>query len=70
MARCLALLGMVATHVLIARGPDGDLALPQAIAGGRAAALFAATGALLVGIAARYEQSGVLRFRGAYGRFR
>ena len=41
MARCLALLGMVATHVLIARGPDGDLALPQAIAGGRAAALFA-----------------------------
>ena len=40
-ARCLALLGMVATHVLIARGPDGDLALPQAIAGGRAAALFA-----------------------------
>ena len=32
---------MVATHVLIARGPDGDLALPQAIAGGRAAALFA-----------------------------
>ena len=41
MARCLALLGMVATHVLFARGPDGDLALPQAIAGGRAAALFA-----------------------------
>ena len=35
-ARCLALLGMVATHVLLARGPDGDLALPQAIAGGRA----------------------------------
>ncbi len=41
MARCLALLGMVATHVLIARGPGGDLALPQEIAGGRAAALFA-----------------------------
>jgi uncharacterized membrane protein len=40
-ARCLALLGMVATHVLTPRGPDGDLALPQAIAGGRAAALFA-----------------------------
>jgi uncharacterized membrane protein len=40
-ARCLALLGMVATHVLIARGPGGDLALPQEIAGGRAAALFA-----------------------------
>jgi uncharacterized membrane protein len=40
-ARCLALLGMVATHVLQARGPDGGLNLPQAIAGGRAAALFA-----------------------------
>ncbi|HET8959284.1 heparan-alpha-glucosaminide N-acetyltransferase domain-containing protein [Nocardioides sp.] len=40
-ARCLALLGMVATHVFLPRGPDGDLALPQAIAGGRSAALFA-----------------------------
>ena len=40
-ARCLALLGMVATHVLIDRGPDGDLTLSHAIAGGRAAALFA-----------------------------
>ena len=40
-ARCVALLGMVATHVLLARGPDGDLSLPQAVAGGRAAAVFA-----------------------------
>lgn len=32
---------MVATHVFLPRGPDGDLALPQAIAGGRSAALFA-----------------------------
>ena len=40
-ARCLALLGMVATHVLDARDPDGSLSLSQAVAGGRAAALFA-----------------------------
>jgi uncharacterized membrane protein len=40
-ARCLALLGMVATHVLLDRGPDGGLTVSHAIAGGRAAALFA-----------------------------
>ncbi|MGZ8744926.1 MAG: heparan-alpha-glucosaminide N-acetyltransferase domain-containing protein [Nocardioides sp.] len=40
-ARCLALLGMVATHVLDERTPDGTLALGQALAGGRSAALFA-----------------------------
>ena len=40
-ARCLALLGMVATHVLDARDVDGSLSLSQAVAGGRAAALFA-----------------------------
>jgi hypothetical protein len=40
-ARCLALLGMVATHVLADRGPDGELALGHELAGGRAAALFA-----------------------------
>ena len=41
MARCLALLGMVATHVLDERDPDGTLSFAQALAGGRAAALFA-----------------------------
>ncbi|KRF29415.1 hypothetical protein ASG94_20760 [Nocardioides sp. Soil805] len=41
MARCLALLGMVATHVLVARDPDGSLSFGQALAGGRASALFA-----------------------------
>lgn len=41
MARCLALLGMVATHVLVERGPDGSLSFSQALAGGRASALFA-----------------------------
>ena len=40
-ARCLALLGMMATHVLDARTPDGDLATTQWLAGGRASALFA-----------------------------
>lgn len=40
-ARCLALLGMVATHVLDARAPDGELATAQWLAGGRASALFA-----------------------------
>jgi hypothetical protein len=40
-ARCLALLGMVATHVLDPQDSDGDLALAQAVAGGRSAALFA-----------------------------
>ena len=40
-ARCLALLGMVATHVLEAREQDGSLAFSQALAGGRSAALFA-----------------------------
>ncbi len=41
MARCLALLGMVATHVLVARDADGSLSFGHALAGGRASALFA-----------------------------
>lgn len=45
-ARCVALLGMVATHVLDERTPAGDLTTAQALAGGRAAALFA----LLAGV--------------------
>ncbi|WP_205471222.1 heparan-alpha-glucosaminide N-acetyltransferase domain-containing protein [Nocardioides sp. SYSU D00038] len=40
-ARCLALLGMVATHVLDARDPDGTISAAQWLAGGRASALFA-----------------------------
>ncbi|WP_323792065.1 heparan-alpha-glucosaminide N-acetyltransferase domain-containing protein [Nocardioides sp.] len=40
-ARCLALLGMIATHVAVARDPDGSLSTLQWIAGGRASALFA-----------------------------
>ena len=41
MARCLALLGMVATHVLDERTSDGSLTVAQWLAGGRASALFA-----------------------------
>lgn len=41
MARCLALLGMVATHVLDERTADGSLTAAQWLAGGRASALFA-----------------------------
>ena len=40
-ARCLALLGMIATHVVMAREPDGSLSTLQWLAGGRASALFA-----------------------------
>lgn len=40
-ARCLALVGMVATHVVDPRDPDGSLSAAQWLAGGRASALFA-----------------------------
>jgi hypothetical protein len=40
-ARCLALLGMMATHILSPVGTSGAIAWPQALAGGRASALFA-----------------------------
>src|SRR5690606_21953665 len=38
-ARCLALLGMVATHLLLPRTPEGELAFAHSLAGGRASAL-------------------------------
>ena len=40
-ARCVALLGMMATHVLRPVSSDGTLAWHQGVAGGRASALFA-----------------------------
>ena len=40
-ARCVALLGMIATHALTTRSADGSLSLAHQIAGGRASALFA-----------------------------
>ena len=40
-ARCLALLGMVSTHVLVPITPEGEISWTQDLAGGRASALFA-----------------------------
>ncbi len=40
-ARCLALVGMIATHVLATVGEDGGVTWPHQVAGGRASALFA-----------------------------
>ncbi|MGH3347263.1 MAG: heparan-alpha-glucosaminide N-acetyltransferase domain-containing protein, partial [Nocardioides sp.] len=40
-ARCLALLGMVSTHVLSPVTPEGEISWTQDLAGGRASALFA-----------------------------
>ncbi|WP_426245566.1 heparan-alpha-glucosaminide N-acetyltransferase domain-containing protein [Nocardioides sp. LHG3406-4] len=45
-ARCLALLGMMATHILEPLGGDGELTTIQSIASGRASGLFA----LLAGV--------------------
>ena len=49
-ARCLALLGMVATHVLEPRTLDGELTLAQSLAGGRASALFAVLAGLSIAL--------------------
>ncbi len=40
-ARCVALVGMIATHALETTAPDGGTTVVQSIAGGRSAALFA-----------------------------
>lgn len=40
-ARCVALVGMIATHVLDRTGDDGTITFVQQLAGGRASALFA-----------------------------
>lgn len=40
-ARCLALLGMIATHALVSRTPEGGPTFVQEVAGGRSSALFA-----------------------------
>jgi hypothetical protein len=41
LARCLALVGMICTHLVIATGPGGQITVLQQVAGGRSAALFA-----------------------------
>jgi hypothetical protein len=40
-ARCLALIGMIATHTLAPTTPAGEVTVVQQVAGGRSAALFA-----------------------------
>lgn len=69
MARCLALVGMIATHVLEGRTAAGELTFAHELAGGRASALFAVlagvTLALLSG--GREPLQGVDRRRAAIG---
>jgi uncharacterized membrane protein len=70
-ARCLALLGMVATHVLDARTPDGELATAQWLAGGRASALFAVLAGVSLALMTRDPLRGrplALRSLGIAGR--
>jgi hypothetical protein len=49
-ARCVALLGMIATHVLDERTADGGLTFGQAVAGGRASGLFAVLAGMSIGL--------------------
>jgi uncharacterized membrane protein len=70
-ARCLALLGMVATHVLDARTPDGELGTAQWLAGGRASALFAVLAGVSLALMTREPLRGrplALRSLGIAGR--
>ena len=70
-ARCLALLGMVATHVLDERTPAGDLTTGQWLAGGRASALFAVLAGVSLALMTREPLRGrplALRAAGITGR--
>jgi len=59
-ARCLALLGMVATHILASRGPAGEETVSHLVAGGRASALFA----VLAGVTLALGSGGRTPYRG------
>ncbi|GAB3198520.1 hypothetical protein GCM10027062_12880 [Nocardioides hungaricus] len=52
-ARCLALLGMIATHLLDERTPAGELAFSQWLAGGRSSALFAVLAGVTLALTTR-----------------
>ena len=52
-ARGLAVLGMVAVHVLPAENADGSVALPEQLAGGRSSAAFAVLAGVGVALATR-----------------
>jgi uncharacterized membrane protein len=58
-ARCLALVGMIGTHVIVARDADG-LTLTHQLASGRASALFA----VLAGVSLALVSGGSTPFRG------
>ena len=60
-ARCLALVGMIATHALPERDADGSLGFGHVIAGGRASALFA----VLAGVSLALMSGGSRPARGA-----
>jgi uncharacterized membrane protein len=68
-ARCLALLGMVATHVVEERTPDGDLTTLQWLAGGRASALFAVLAGVSMALMSGREEPlrGEARARRSFG---
>ena len=59
-ARAVALVGMVATHVLDGHTASGELTLTQELAGGRASALFA----VLAGVSLALLSGGAEPFRG------
>lgn len=60
-ARCLALLGMMATHVVGKRTPDGDLTWAYALAGGRASALFAVLAGVSLALMSGRTEPGSIR---------
>ena len=60
-ARALALLGMVATHLLLEVGPDGQQTWPHDLAGGRASSLFA----VLAGVTLAFLTGGRTPLRGS-----
>jgi uncharacterized membrane protein len=63
-ARCVALVGMIATHALPERDADGGLGLGHVIAGGRASALFA----VLAGVSLALMSGGTRPVRGTQRR--
>lgn len=63
-ARCIALVGMIATHSLESTTPDGGVTVVQQIAAGRASALFA----VLAGVSLALMSGGTTPVRGAEAR--
>lgn len=62
-ARGLAVLGMVAVHVLPGENDDGSVALSEAVAGGRSSAAFAVLAGVGVALASRGTDRGLQRVR-------